>query len=51
MTDAPGVAVADLRFEHHRDPLGVGEPRPRLSWTAPTSIPGWRQAAYEIAAD
>ncbi|WP_043619121.1 alpha-L-rhamnosidase [Nonomuraea candida] len=35
-------------FEHHRDPLGVGEPAPRLSWTVATDTPGWLQRAYEI---
>ncbi|MEW9548269.1 family 78 glycoside hydrolase catalytic domain [Nonomuraea sp. NPDC050783] len=35
-------------FEHHRDPLGIGEPEPRLSWTVTTGIPGWVQRAYEI---
>ncbi|WP_223166753.1 glycoside hydrolase family 78 protein [Nonomuraea sp. SYSU D8015] len=35
-------------FEHHRDPLGIGEPTPRLSWTVATDLPGWRQQAYEI---
>ncbi|MFC0680193.1 family 78 glycoside hydrolase catalytic domain [Lysobacter korlensis] len=34
-------------FEHHREPLGIGEPRPRLSWR--TTAPGsWSQDAYEI---
>ncbi|WP_432511831.1 alpha-L-rhamnosidase [Kineococcus sp. SYSU DK001] len=33
--------------EHHRQPLGIGEPRPRLSWT--TSAPDdWRQRSYEV---
>ncbi|NJP94886.1 family 78 glycoside hydrolase catalytic domain [Nonomuraea sp. FMUSA5-5] len=35
-------------FEHHSEPLGIGEPEPRLSWTVTTDLPGWRQAAYEI---
>ncbi|MFG2004251.1 family 78 glycoside hydrolase catalytic domain [Spirillospora sp. NPDC048911] len=39
--EAPG-------FEHHRQPLGIGEPAPRLSWTVTTDIPNWRQAAYEL---
>ena len=35
------------RFEHLDDPLGIGTPAPRISWT--TSAPdGWTQAAYEI---
>ncbi|HEX4814245.1 MAG TPA: glycoside hydrolase family 78 protein [Nonomuraea sp.] len=35
-------------YEHHRDPLGIGEPHPRLTWTVTTDLPGWRQRAYEI---
>jgi alpha-L-rhamnosidase len=33
--------------EHHREPFGIGERAPRLSWktTAPSN---WRQVAYEI---
>jgi alpha-L-rhamnosidase len=38
--DAPTV-------EHHREPLGIGERRPRLSWTV-SAPPAWRQSAYEI---
>jgi alpha-L-rhamnosidase len=33
--------------EHHREPLGIGERQPRLSWTV-SAPPGWRQSAYEI---
>ena len=44
------VAIAGLRFEHHRDPLGIGEPCPRLSWVVATTIEGWRQTAYELEA-
>ncbi|MBG0829747.1 family 78 glycoside hydrolase catalytic domain [Planomonospora sp. ID67723] len=40
--------VATPSFEHHRRPIGIGESAPRLSWTATTDIPGWRQRAYEI---
>jgi alpha-L-rhamnosidase len=35
-------------FEHHHNPLGIGEPSPRLSWTTDTDHPGRRQRAYEI---
>ncbi|WP_305081023.1 MULTISPECIES: glycoside hydrolase family 78 protein [unclassified Nocardiopsis] len=34
--------------EHHRSALGIGESRPRLSWTLRQAPPGWRQEAYEI---
>src|SRR5579859_1388621 len=43
-------AIADLRFEHHRNALGIGEARPRLSWMVVTDVAGWRQAAYEVEA-
>ncbi|OCL31925.1 hypothetical protein BCR15_07660 [Tessaracoccus lapidicaptus] len=36
------------RFDHHRTALGIGEPRPRISWIVETAPPGWAQAAYEI---
>ncbi|GAB3601566.1 family 78 glycoside hydrolase catalytic domain [Microbacterium tumbae] len=35
------------RIEHHRDPLGIGESAPRVSWT--TEAPaGWTQQSYEL---
>ena len=37
---APGATIANVRFEHHRDALGVGEARPRLSWIVATTIAG-----------
>ena len=46
----PDVTIADVRFEHHRDALGIGESRPRLSWIVATQANGWRQAGYEIEA-
>lgn len=33
--------------EHHREPLGIGERRPRLSWKV-TAPAGWTQSAYEL---
>jgi len=45
---ASDVTIAEVRFEHHRDALGVGKSRPRLSWIVATEVMGWRQAAYEI---
>ncbi len=44
------ITVADVRFEHHRQPMGIGTPYPRLSWTVATTSAGWRQAAYQIDA-
>ncbi|MFF3436960.1 family 78 glycoside hydrolase catalytic domain [Streptosporangium sp. NPDC002721] len=40
--------VEPPRFEHHREPLGIGESAPRLSWTVLAGLPGWLQRAYEI---
>jgi alpha-L-rhamnosidase len=45
-----GVSIARLRFEHHRENLGIGEARPRLSWTVATATEGWRQSAYALEA-
>lgn len=42
------VAVDVPRIEHHRTPFGIGEPRPRISWTISAAPPGWQQAAYRI---
>jgi alpha-L-rhamnosidase len=47
---AASVSVAAVYFEHHREALGIGEARPRLSWIVETAANGWRQAAYEIEA-
>src|SRR5215212_2303375 len=44
------VAVADIRFEHRRDALGLGTAEPRLSWVVDTERPDWWQAGYEIEA-
>ncbi len=37
-----------LRFEHHEEPFGIGEDRPRLSWQVSTGTAGWVQSAYEL---
>src|SRR5450756_937662 len=42
------VRVAEVRFEHVREALGIGVPEPRLSWIVQTDRVGWRQAAYEV---
>ena len=45
------VRVLDVRAEHRRNTLGIGEPQPRLSWITETDIAPWRQAAYEVEVD
>jgi len=48
--NVPSLSVGDLRFEHLREPIGIGRPAPRISWVAETEISGWRQRAYELEA-
>lgn len=43
MSATPGAPAV----EHHREPLGIGERAPRLSWTV-SAPPDWRQRGYEI---
>ncbi|MGW9112210.1 family 78 glycoside hydrolase catalytic domain [Microbacterium sp. NPDC055683] len=45
------TVVRPAVIEHHREPLGIGEASPRLSWTVDTDVAGWSQAAYEIEVD
>lgn len=40
--------VTDVRFEHHREPFGIGEARPRVSWKVATELRNWRQVEYEL---
>ncbi len=40
--------VTPPAFEHHREPLGIGESAPRLSWRTVTDAAGWRQAARQV---
>ncbi|MGA6222042.1 family 78 glycoside hydrolase catalytic domain [Streptomyces umbrinus] len=47
MTHEPTPAVAMPTAEHHREPFGIGEPTPRISWRT-TAPPGWTQQAYQI---
>ncbi len=49
----PATATATAtapQIEHHREPLGIGERAPRLSWTILDADSSWRQAAYRIHA-
>ena len=42
------LTVLPVTVEHHREPIGIGERAPRLSWVTRTELPDWRQAAYEL---
>ncbi|MGW8482112.1 family 78 glycoside hydrolase catalytic domain [Microbacterium sp. NPDC055903] len=41
------ITLSAPSIEHHREPLGIGESRPRLSWKT-QAAPGWVQTGYEI---
>lgn len=48
MSPAREQAQVDaLRIEHHREPLGIGESEPRLSWSV-RAPDGWSQYAYQV---
>ena len=38
------TTVGQVRFEHHRESLGIGESQPRISWTVQTDRDGWARA-------
>ena len=35
------LTVLPVTVEHHREPLGIGETTPRLSWVTRTDIADW----------
>ena len=43
-----GISPAYLRCEYLVDPLGIGEPAPRLSWIVESGERGQRQTAYRL---
>ncbi|WP_439590857.1 family 78 glycoside hydrolase catalytic domain [Microbacterium sp.] len=42
------ATVSAPRFEHHREALGIGESRPRLSWIVESAPAEWQQSAYRV---
>lgn len=42
------VTVANLKCEYLVNPLGIDEPKPRLSWTLESDQRGQKQTAYHI---
>lgn len=42
------TTVSAPRIEHHREPFGIGESAPRLSWTTTDAPAGWRQERYAV---
>lgn len=44
-----GISIAELKAEHYQTGFGIFHSTPRLSWRfAATSVPDWKQTAYEI---
>lgn len=42
------LRIAAPTAEHHRVPMGIGEPAPRLSWIIEQAPTGWTQQKYEL---
>lgn len=42
------VSISRLQCEHYENPLGIGEPRPRLSWRFSGDAKDWAQTSYEV---
>lgn len=55
LLSSPGLAFADaglqvgnLQCEFRRDPVGLDQPQPRLSWTLHSNARGERQTAFQV---
>jgi alpha-L-rhamnosidase len=46
--ETTNVSITAVRFEHFREAFGIGENRPRLSWTIATERASWYQSGYQI---
>ncbi|UPK99935.1 hypothetical protein LCI18_010870 [Fusarium solani-melongenae] len=42
------VFISKVTFEYHRDAIGIGEPRPRISWRFGGNAVDWEQNAYDL---
>ncbi|KAJ3537929.1 hypothetical protein NM208_g6122 [Fusarium decemcellulare] len=42
------VSIAQVSFEHHREPIGIGEAEPRISWRFDGNSVNWEQSSYEL---
>ena len=45
---ASGVTPSDLRCEYRRNPLGIDQSKPHLSWVLAASRKGEKQTAYQV---
>lgn len=42
------LRIAPPTIEHHRNPLGIGEASPRISWVVEEAPAGWSQRGHEL---
>lgn len=42
------VSISALSFEHHRQPLGIAEATPRVSWRFEGDAVDWEQSGYDL---
>ena len=42
------INTVDVTFEHHREALGIGQDRPRISWRFSGDEKSWIQKGYEV---
>lgn len=42
------ISLSQVRFEHHREALGIAESQPRVSWRFEGNVVNWEQSSYEI---
>ncbi|KAI0141582.1 extracellular glycosyl hydrolase family 78 protein [Xylariaceae sp. FL1272] len=42
------VSISHVSFEHHVQPLGIGEAKPRISWQFEGDASNWTQSGYTI---
>lgn len=42
------VSISAISFEHHRQPLGIAEATPRVSWRFEGDAVDWEQSGYDL---
>ncbi|KAI1391699.1 glycoside hydrolase family 78 protein [Hypoxylon trugodes] len=42
------ISISQVAFEHHREPLGIGEAKPRISWRFHGDASNWTQGGYSV---
>ncbi|XMA16514.1 hypothetical protein WAI453_009305 [Rhynchosporium graminicola] len=42
------ISIGNVHFEHHREFIGIGESRPRISWRFEGDTKNWTQRSYDV---